>query len=189
MGTFLNDDNLYQKYGRSEGSSLVQAGTYCQYGNSNYAEINLDLTLLTEVEQIINDVFVIPDNCLIEKVMVKTLVAAATGTAIDVGLVHTSRDTADAEFTADPDGLLAAADTAGMDTVGQTVWFFESGTENTAVVLGTGTAAQGGDLIGDLTTAPCLITASRTDSTAFTAGKIVLGIWYRPAAVSGFASS
>ena len=185
MGTVHNEDTLFLKYGRDEGSSLCQAGAYCGYDNSQYAEINIDLTDLTEVEQIVNDVFIVPDNCLLERVEVITLVPAVTGVAIDVGLIHTSRDTGDAEFTADPDGILAAFVTASMDTVGQTVRFFASGTADAEESLPSG-VTTGGVLIGDVITANCYVTASRTTATAFTAGKIVLRLWYRPSALSGF---
>jgi hypothetical protein len=114
---------------------------------------------------------------------VVTLVGATTGTAIDVGLLHISRDTGDSEFTADPNGILAAFTTASMDTAGQTIEFFGSGTANTEESL-PASVTLGGDLIGDVIAAPCLITASRTDSTAFGAGKIALYIHTIPNALS-----
>jgi hypothetical protein len=175
---------IFQKYGTAEGKSRGDAGMYCTYGPTQVLEWDITLSQLDQNENVQNDVLIVPDNCMLEKVEVVTLVAAATGTAIDVGLIHISRNASDAEFTALPQGILSAFATASMDTVGQYVSFVESGSEDTAVVTGTTTAAEGGDLIGDVIVAPCLLTASRTDATAYTAGRILLRLHVRPAALS-----
>lgn len=185
MGTWLNGDNLYLKFGRDEGHSNDPAGSYCYGENgSQVLEITLDLAELTQTETIANDVAVLPDNALIESVEVLTLVAAATGTAIDVGLCHISRDTSDSEFTADPNGLLAAFAAATMSVVGERVTFYGPTSANTEESL-PASITTGGDMIGDVTTAPCLITASMTDATAFTAGRVKIRIKYLPNALTG----
>lgn len=181
MGTWLNSDSLYVKYGTDEGISPNSAGATLEGSGRETIEIVLDLTTLTETETIQNDVCVIPDDSLIESIEVVTLVAAATGTAIDVGTVHTSRNTSDSEYTADPDSLLAAFITATMSEVGE--YTFMSAVAASAVPAGTTTK---GTLIGEVTTAPLLITASRTDSTAFTAGRILIRLKVLPNALTGF---
>jgi len=174
---------IHQKYGTDEGRSTQDGGMYCGYGPEQVYELILDLTELDETEAVQNDVLIIPDNCMITRVKTVCLVAAADGTAIDVGLLHISRDTSDSEFTADPNGLLAAFTTASMDTPGQTIEFFASGTANTEESL-PASVTLGGDLIGDVNVAPCVITASRTTATAFTAGKLALYIHCIPNALS-----
>jgi hypothetical protein len=177
---------IHQKYGTAEGVSTANAGMYCTYGPTQVYEYKINLAELTETEAVMNDVLIIPDNAFIEQVEVITLVAATLGTSIDVGLLHISRDTSDAEFTADPNAILDAFLLASMDTIGQKVTAIESGTEDTAVVVGTTTATEFGVLVGDVTTAPTVLTASRTDSTAFGAGKILLRLYVRPTALSAF---
>ena len=184
MGTWLNSDGLYIKYGTSEGVSAMSAGSPMSYGAVQCAEIVIDLDELTESETIQNDVTTIPDNALIQSIEVTTLVAAATGTAIDFGLVHISRDTADAEFTADPDGLLAAFITATMSEVGE--YTLLTAVSGSAIPTGTTTM---GTLVGEVTTAPCLFTCSRTTATAFTAGRILVRVNYIPTALTGFGVS
>ena len=174
---------INQKYGTSEGRSTADGGLYCAGGPVQVLEWDITLTDLTETESVMNDVLIVPDNSLLEKVEVVTLVGATTGAAIDVGLLHISRATDDSEFTADPDGILAAFVTANMDTVGQTYLYFGSGTANTENSL-PASDTLGGDLIGDVITAPCFLTASRTTSTAFGAGRILIRLYLRPSALS-----
>lgn len=180
-----NNDGLHIKYGREEGTSTHTGGTYC-YGENGtqIAELTLDLTTLDTSETVQNDVLIIPDNALIESVEVLTLVAAATGTAIDVGTIHISRNASDSEWTADPDGLLAAFVAATMSVVGERVTFYGPTSANTEESL-PASITTGGVQIGDVTTAPLLITASRTDSTAFTAGRVLIRVKYRPNALTG----
>lgn len=181
MGSYTLD-NLLVKVGTDEGKSLQKAGAFASTGPVQSLEIDLDLTLLTEAEVVQNDVAYLPDNAMIESIEVITIVAAATGTAIDVGLCHISRNTSDSEFTADPDGILAAFVTASMNAVGES--YFAYGTSGSSLPTGTTTR---GALVGTILTAPCVITASRTDATAFTAGKIRLRVNFVPQAASALA--
>lgn len=195
MGSWLNPDGLYLKFGTSgttgtpnEGVSLQNIGQHQSvFSGEHYLEIPLVLSSLTETESIQSDVAILPDNSLITAVEVVTVTAAATGTAIDVGLIHISRNASDSEFTADPNGLLAAFVTGSMDTPGQTVRFFASGTANSEESL-PASVTTGGDMVGDITTAPCLITASRTDATAFTAGRVLIRVYYVQNPTGGFIS-
>ena len=186
MGSWLNPDGLYLKFGTSaspttvpdEGRSLQNAGQYAnQANNEAMIELFVELADLTETESIQNDVCIIPDNSLITKVEVLTVVGAVTGVAIDVGTIHISRNTSDSEWTADPDGLLAAFVTANMDTPGQYQLFFGSGTADAEESL-PAAITTGGVQIADITAAPLLITASRTTATAFTAGKVRIRVYY-----------
>lgn len=176
-------NEIHQKYGTAEAVSTANAGMYCTYGPVQIYEWDIDLTDLTETESIMNHVTIIPDNALIEKVEVVTLVGATTGVAIDVGTIHISQDTSDPEWTADPDGILAAFVTATMDTVGQTHLFFASGTANAEESL-PASVTTGGVQIGDVTVAPLLLTASRTTSTAFDTGRVLIRISVLPRALS-----
>ena len=167
MGTWHNDDELYIKYGRSEGTSTHPAGQFCgSVAGENVAEVTIDLTLLNATETILNDVVVIPANAWITKVEVLTLVAAATGTAIDVGLIDQDRST-----EVDYDGILAAFATATMNAVGEVVEFREVGSTPASITTQ-------GALVGQEVSNAGYISASRTDATAFTAGKVKVRVYY-----------
>lgn len=185
MSTYLNADGVYLKFARDEGTSDHAGGAYCYDENgSSTVELVLDLTDLTQTETIQNDVVIIPDNALIQEVVVETLVAAATGTAIDVGTIHISRDAADAEYTADPNGLLATFAAASMSHLGERTTFYVGATAGSEESL-PASVTTGGALIGTITTAPTLITASMTDATAFTAGRILLRVKYKANYLTG----
>lgn len=183
MGTWLNDDGLYVKFGTDDAASEQQAGFICSYGPNLVYVLNLDLTTLTETETIQNDVLVLPKDAMIEWVEVVTVTAGATGTAIDVGLVANDRDTATdlngSVAAADPNGLLAAFPVAEMSEVGE---FSKFWTQTAIPAAATGSGA----LIGLTMTTPTLITASRTDSTAFTAGRLQIRIGLLANATVGF---
>lgn len=180
--TWLNSDGLYVKFGATEGVSRTQGGFVCTYGPFHEVWLNLDLTTLTETENIQNDVLFVPANALIESVSVHTIVAAATGTAIDVGLIANTRITTtdlNGSITdADPNGLLAAFVTASMSEAGEYHKVFA----NDSIPTGT----TNGALIGTILTVPTLITASRTDATAFTAGNVLICVRTIPMALTGF---
>lgn len=183
LQTWNNNDGLFLKFGPSEASSMQQGGFICQYGPLLKYVWNMDLTNLDQNETIMNDVLVIPKLSLIESVEVRTITAAATGVAIDVGLVANDRNTATAlnagNATSDPDGLLAAFITATMNAGGEynRLW------SNTAIPSG---IAGTGALIGQILTVPTLLTCSQTTATSFTAGRIQLIVNVVPEAVIGF---
>lgn len=184
MGTWLNSDGLYVKFGTDDAASEQQGGFVCQYGPYLKYILNLDLTTLTESETIQNDVLVIPKDALIVSVEALTVVAAATGAAIDVGLIANDRTTTTdlnaGNANSDPDGLLAAFTATEMSEAGEYLKFWDT----TSVPVAS--AALGGALLGEILTVPTLITASRTTSTAFTAGRVMLAIEVLPNATAGF---
>ena len=183
MGTWLNSDGLYVKLGTDQAQSESQGGWVSQYGPYAAYILNLILVDLTETETIQNDALVIPKDALIASVEVMTITAGATGTAIDVGLIANDRDTTSdingSVAAADPNGLLAAFPVAEMSEVGEYSKFW---TQTAIPAAATGSGA----LIGTTMTVPTLITASRTDATAFTAGQLMIKIDVLPNATTGF---
>lgn len=178
---YTNADGLIQKYGTSEAKSLNQGGFLCTYGPYSMAVLNLDLTQLTASEVIQNDVLTIPSGALIEYVEIATIIAAADGTDIDVGLINIDRNTATAisaaSTTADSDGLLDAFVTATMGTAGEVTRLYGTTTIPASI-------STGGARLGDTLTDGCLITASAAGT--YTAGKVQLRIAYIPNAATGF---
>lgn len=172
MGTWLNSDGLYIKYGTDAGVSPSRGGVYEVDGPEQLAEVEIDLTELTATETIINDALVIPSGAMINRIEVLTEVAAATGTAIDVGFMKLDRTT-----EIDYDGLLAAFATATMNSVGEITKFTKGNSVPASITTQ-------GALVGAVTTYPGLISASRTDATAFTAGRVKIRIWFECGATS-----
>lgn len=169
MGTWLNSDGLYIKFGTDEGVSDHPAGEYKTFSNGEQVvEAVIDLTLLTETETIMNDVVVVPANAHIMWVETVAIVGGTNGTAIDVGLIDQDRS---AEI--DYDGFLAAMPVAEYAQVGETRRFYETHTVPTTI---TGTGA----LVGQELTNAGYISASRTDGTAFGAGEIKVRVAYVP---------
>jgi hypothetical protein len=164
MGAYLHSDGVYQKYGTTKATPAI-GGEYKSLGGLREIEITLDLTTLTETETILNDVVLVPKMRIHEiEIIAKT--GAATGVAIDLGLIREDRST-----EIDYDGLLAAFVTASMNTAG------ENSIIRQAVTVPTGLAGTGA-LIGTTLTNPGYISASRTTATAFTAGVVVITIRY-----------
>lgn len=159
MATYFNADGLLLKYGTSRTTANV-AGEYRTYGRLHEVEVKLDLTALTESETIVSDVTVIPSGVIIQEVEINTKTAAATGVAIDLGLIRLDRTT-----EVDYDGLLAAFPTASMNAAGEKNIISDNTTYD-------------GALIGATTANPAFITCSRTTATAFTAGYVVVTIRY-----------
>ncbi len=158
MGSHLHNTGLFQKYGPAK-AEPNSGGDYVTTGALREITIRIDLTDLTETETILNDMVFVP-KMRIQEVEILTHTAAATGTAIDIGLIRTDRTT-----ELDYNGLAAAFPTASMDTAGDKVTLLTDTTYN-------------GALIGTTLTNVGYISASRTDSTAFTAGVIDVTIRY-----------
>lgn len=156
--SWLNPDNLYLKYGTEKTTSNV-AGEYSTVGALREVEVKIDLTDLTATETILSDVQVIPTGARIKEVEVVTHTAAATGTAIDLGLIRAS----DRSTEIDYNGFLAAFPTASMNAAGEKNIVDQAHT-------------YVGALIGTTTSNIGYISASRTDATAFTAGIIYVTI-------------
>ncbi len=161
MATQVNADGLTLYF---PNTTIGNGGEYRTDGLFRVIDIEINLASLTETETIQSRI-VFPKGKVLGKVEVIADTAAATGVAIDVGLVRQNS----AQTEIDYDGILAAYPTASMNVEGET---------NTL----TAGATYAGALVGAVASAtyPSHITASRTTSTAFTAGRIRLRLyWYK----------
>jgi len=167
QNTWLNSDGLLVKFGTSEGVSEERAGEYKTYGPLREVEVEIEMTELPDADPfILNDVVVIPKNAQIEEIETVVEVACTGATAtLDFGLVRLDRTT-----ELDYDGLLANAVLTTLDAVG----------EKTVYRVGTATA---GALVGTILANAGRLTAS-WDTAAFTAGRVVLRVRYRPEALA-----
>lgn len=176
---WLNKDGLNIKFGTELGASTVDAGDYKTFNRGeSVVEFEIDLTTLTEDEQIINDVVLLGSGAQITWVETMAEVGAADGVAIDMGLIHTDRTTT---TNVGPQVLLAAAPIAQYTDDGDTVTYYENATVPDAMV-GTGSLV-GGIVPGDRYV-KYYITVSRTTATAFTAGVLKVRIGYIPNALA-----
>lgn len=163
-GTVIQE--LYIKYGTEKATPTI-GGEYANYGTGMHTvEFKIDLTTLTESETPLSDSVFFPSGARVQSVELQTVTAAATGVAIDVGLIRTDRST-----QIDYDGFLAAAPLAIMDLAGERTVFTAA---TTVPASATGTGA----LIGTSTTNVGYVTCSRTTATAFTAGVIIVRLNY-----------
>jgi len=156
---WMNPDGLYKKYG-TEKTVVQKGGEYANKGHFREVEIRLDLTTLTQAETIQSDTIFIPAGVRISEIKVVTHTAAATGVAIDLGLIRTDRTT-----ELDYDGFLAVFPIASMNVAGETTTL-------------TGGVATAGALVGTTLANIGYITCSATTATAFTAGVIYVTIKY-----------
>lgn len=152
-------NNLYREYGVTRATPTV-GGEPRMSGDVREIVFDLDLTTLTQTETVIMDTTIFPSGVRVKEVEVLTETAAATGTAIDLGLIDRDRTT-----EIDYNGFLAAFVTASMNAEGET----------TTLRVGSSTV---GALVGDVVTSDGYITASMTDATAFTAGALKITIRY-----------
>ena len=158
---WFNNDKLNIKYG-VEKTIPQKGGEYVTYGPERMVEIKLTLADLTESEVVQSDTIFFPKGVRVNKVEVITNTTAATGVAIDVGLIQQDRST-----EVDYQGFLKAFPLASMSAAGETITLTP---DNGATGIG--------DLIGTTTANSGFITASRTTSTAFTTGVIYVRISY-----------
>jgi hypothetical protein len=162
---YMDNTGLYRKYGTEKSTANI-GGEFKTWTNYREVQLRIDLTTLTQTETILSDTTFLPKGADIFAIETMAITGAATGTAIDVGMIKADRTT---EY--DYDGLLAAAPTANMNTDGETSVYKQAVTVPTGL---TGTGAK----IGVPLTETVYISASRTDGTAFTAGDILLTIKY-----------
>lgn len=151
-------NNLHREYGTTKATPAV-GGSVRGYGDVREIVFDLDLTALTQSENVVIDTVFVPSGFMVKEVEIFTETAAATGTAIDLGLIRRDRTT-----ELDYNGLLAAFPTASMNAAGETNIIRDNTTYDGALI-GTTLAYDG------------LLTCSMTDATAFTAG--ALKIWVR----------
>ena len=168
MATWVNESGLKIYYG-TDAAEIGNGGEYKTFDLTRNIDIEINLADLTASE-VIQSRVVFPKGKVLGKVEVIADTAAATGTAIDVGFVRTDS----AETVVDYDGILAAFPTASMNAEGETTVLTDGST-------------YAGALVGVVASAdyPMYITASRTDATAFTAGRIRLRLhWYKKSATT-----
>jgi hypothetical protein len=158
---WLNNDKLYLKFG-TEKATVQKAGEYRYDGPEHVIELKLTLSGLTQTETIQSDTVYFPKGARISRVVVVADTAAATGTAIDVGMIRSTDRTTEIDYN----GILAAFPTASMDADGETTTL-TAGSTYAGAQIGATTATYVGH-----------ISASATDATAFTAGVIYIRIFY-----------
>src|SRR5262245_2960751 len=95
MGTFLNADGLFQKFGVDEGTP-TQAGEVPTLGVQRLVEVRIDLTKLSTTTQLIlADTVFAARNARIEEVEIEVETAATSGgtPTFDFGLIRNDRVT------------------------------------------------------------------------------------------------
>lgn len=157
---WMDNTGLYQEWGVEQATNS-KGGEYRNNGNLREIELKINLATLTESETILDNNITMPSGVRIAGIKVQTVTAAATGAAIDLGLIRTDRTT-----EVDYDGLLAAFPTATMNAANETSNFTVPNT------------AEAGALVGTTTSNPAHFTCSRTTATAFTAGQIIVTVYY-----------
>lgn len=163
MGTWLNNDGLYLKFGPTK-TTPAAAGDYLSYGETRDIEITIsDLTTLTTTAAIIDDNTWVPANVIIESVQVFADTAATSGgsATLSIGLMQNDRTT-----TVSDTAFVAALAFASFDAAGETTLL-------TTGVTGAGTKV--GTTVGTTTG---YITA-KYGTAAFTAGAVRIRIRYR----------
>lgn len=160
MGTWMNDDGLYIKFGRDRGITK-KAGEFEDFdkGNEHYIEAQLDLDVLgTSTGTVfLSDTLRIPGDAYLLKAELRVETAFTSGgsATLTLGLYDTDRSTA-----YDADGIDATIAVAAL-TAGATI-------TNDGALINTRLANN----------TPCLLTAT-VGTAAFTAGKGFLRIWYK----------
>jgi hypothetical protein len=156
---WLNADSLYLKRG-VEKTVANKAGEYRFDGPLHCEEVVINLTAVGTNSTILSDVTAIPAGVRIEEVEVVVTTAATGATAVlNVGLIRTDRTT-----VYDADGFIAALALTAIDAAGEKT-VLRVGSTGAGAFIGT-TLANTGLLVADW------------DTAAFTAGQIVVRIYY-----------
>lgn len=161
MGTWLNSDGLYIKYGQSN-DTTANLGEYDFDGPDHYIELIINGTALaTATDSILADNVQLPAGCRVKKVelYIETAFTGATAT-LDVGTISTDRSTV---YSAT--GLVAAAAVATLTPAGTTITITKS------------TDTAGGAQVGTTLAGHNLITAG-ANTALFTAGRARLRVFY-----------
>ena len=160
MGTWLNADGLYIKYGTDE-AAYDNAGEYKTDGPLRLIELELsDMTQVGSSAAIFSDNALLQEGYRIEKVEIvtTTLVTSGGAATLNIGLMRTDRST-----ELDYDGLVVALPLASFNAAGETVTL-TNGVTYAGALIGT-TLAYNGHLTVDY------------DVAAFTAGAIKVRIY------------
>jgi hypothetical protein len=168
MGTWLNSDGLYIKYGTDEAALTKggEIGDFFQY-NEHQAEFVLSGATATYdfaavgSDKILSDTLVIPAGARISgcNIYVETAFTSGGSATLQFGLIRTDRSTA-----IDDDGLLAAT--------------------AVATLVSNYTTGGTGALVGTTLASDALVTA-KVATAAFTAGKCLFRVrWYMPSTVA-----
>lgn len=166
--TWDNSDNLHIKFGTDRAISTT-AGEYKSFGDLRVIEAVVDLTTLTSTSSIIADTTVLPKNMFVEMVVldVQTAAISAGSPTFDLGAIQSDRTTAISSGS----GFITAEVYSGvLDTAGKKITY-TLGTSKVGAAVGTTTGS---------TYAGALITA-RVNTSTFSAGKVVVRIYLRPA--------
>lgn len=158
---WINNDGLRIKFGAEEGQAGA-GGEYVTTGPQRMVELTIaDMTALGANAAVQEHHVVIPKGARIEKVETITVTAITSGgaAALNVGLVKADRST-----ELDFDGLIAAAAIATINAAGGS---------QSLVVGSTGAGA----LIGTTLAENGILTADY-DTAAYTAGKLVIRVYY-----------
>lgn len=164
MGTWMNSDGLYLKYGTTKAVANT-GGEFKSFGETRVADFKLDLTGLTSSSVIQNDAFRMPANTFIEAVeVVADTPATSSGSAtLSVGLYKADRSTALSETS-----LISALALTAIDGQGEkTVLNFGSTSAGAHVGTVTGTDAGG------------YYISAKYGSAAFTAGVVKVRVKFR----------
>lgn len=169
MGTWKNNDGLYQKYGPTEVVPAVVGEILAGQGDVHQIEVDLTYDLISSATSgnptIINDTVIVPKNAFIERVQTVCLEAwdsASDNFVLNVGLIRLDRST-----EIDYEAFIKALPQASMDPPGDTQ----------EIIIG---HTYVGDKVGSVTstTYPGLITADYSTG-APTAGRSTIRIFYR----------
>lgn len=165
MGTWLNDDGLFIKYGPTSFESTHKGGEFAtSVAGENVVELTITLTELADANAIVNDVVRLPENCLVTSVtVVPTVGATGTNAVLDIGLIDPDRSS-----NGDDDALVAALPVASMSDIGETTILRQGDTYH-GVAIGAEVTTQNGRFI-----------TAGYDTAAFTAGVIKVRIAYVP---------
>jgi len=158
MGTWMNNDGLYLKYGVQK-TTANTGGDYKSFGDTREVEFDITMAGLTTSAVIQNDTIFFPAGMTIESVQTEVITTAAGGTSLSIGTVKTDRSTAISTTT-----FLSAAPIADHTTAGQRK-------DYTVGVTGVG----GG--VGTTISEPAYITALAAGT--YSAGKVRVRIRYR----------
>lgn len=157
-----NRDGLILKYGTDKAVANT-VGEYSFDGPRHLIEITIsDLTKITATDGsfLLSDQYILPKSARIEQVDVVTETAATgSGAVLNIGLIST-----DLATEIDYNGLIAAVAQTVLTPAGKTTQI-RTGDTYAGALLGT-TTASAGYLVADY------------DTAAFTAGKVIVRIYY-----------